>query len=205
MKRAENVLGKNLTDLLNHVSKLDKRQESFIIMLEHLMKSNSPYIVETGTTRSKDNYEGDGMSTVFWDLFCQIRMDAHYISLDINPLNCAVARSLVKYDECIICSDSIQYLNFNKPPKIDLLYLDSYDLDLQDAAPAFLHCFNEFVVCQDRLMDGALICVDDNIPAIDEYGNALNISKGHYLKQYLSKIGIEPIFEGYQLLWRFSK
>lgn len=200
--------GKALVDLINHLLKLDKRQQSFIIMLDHLLKIPEPIIVETGCTRSLDSYEGDGMSTVFWDLFCQMNLKADYHSIDINPMHCGVARSLVIHDANIVTSDSVKWLHhystrvWNPGRLIDLLYLDSFDLDLADAAPAFLHCFNEFVAIKDKLAPGALICVDDNIPAIDPDGNEVNVSKGQYLRSYLSSIGIEPIHESYQILWK---
>ena len=197
--------GEVTSKLLEHLSKLGKRQASFIIMLEHILKTDEPMIIETGCMREANNYEGDGMSTMFWDILCDIKPGAWYHSIDISVANVGFARSQVTRPECIIQHDSVKYLSVNRPKKIDLLYLDSYDLDPSNPQPSFLHCLNEFMTCLPLLSGDALICVDDNILAQDQDGNDIRISKGQYIRQYMDVIGNKPIYDEYQILWQWKK
>lgn len=205
-------------EIVDHVNLLGKRKDSFNIMLDHLMSSKTgPVIIETGCMRQEDSYEGDGMSTSIWHKVCQLK-DGYFHSFDINPDAVAFARSKIYSDGDsfignINLVDSVAGINSlfkcNYCTKgIDLLYLDSVDLNLPDLHKSFLHNMFEFTSAVPLLKTGALICVDDNVPfdMLDDDGKVIetrNISKGDYLKRYMEKIGIQPLYEGYQLIWRW--
>ncbi len=204
-----------LSDIMEHLSKVGKRQPSYLIMAEHIMRCENPFIVETGTMRQADNYEGDGMSTLLWSNIIKTMNKGSLLSIDIDPSATDFAREMIgptfleRYNISIVTHDSVRYLQknarfFAKP--IDLLYLDSYDMEFPDPTPSFLHTFFEFNAVCHRLAPDALICVDDNIKVVKDDGpDELFVSKGEYIRQYMEKIGNLPIHEGYQLIWRAPK
>ena len=56
----------------NEISpRLAKRKSSFETMFEYLSDVKRPTIVETGTYREENNYEGDGCSTLLFDKYIE--------------------------------------------------------------------------------------------------------------------------------------
>jgi hypothetical protein len=65
----------------NEVSeRLGKRRSSFDTMFEFLSEIKHPTIIETGTYREENNYEGDGCSTLLFDKY----IECHGGNLTIN-------------------------------------------------------------------------------------------------------------------------
>lgn len=172
------------------------RKESFQIMIQKLKTKINPLIIETGCVRQINDY-GAGMSTVIFDKYIQDNTGECY-SIDINPNNVSLAKSITKNVK-LICSDSVSYLfNMNKQLReigkyIDLLYLDSFDFDHNDPHPSSFHHILELLCVWPSCKSGTIIAVDDNF----ENGNG----KGKYVKQFMQNIGINPIFDGYQIIW----
>jgi hypothetical protein len=113
----------------------------------------------------------------------------------------------------VTCSDSIAYLAQLVRAgdlSIDLLYLDSYDLDWADPHPAALHHLQELCAIMPLLASGTLIMVDDTARTqamvtlkagswvLHDFGLS---GKGVYVADYFSKIGCVPAIEGYQYGW----
>lgn len=198
-----------LSDIMEHLGKVGKRQPSFLIMVEHLLCCENPFVIETGTMRQADNYEGDGMSTLLWHNVLEVLQKGKYVSIDIDPISSEFARETLELDirdKSIQTSDSVEWLQknlkFQKQP-IDLLYLDSFDLEFPDPTAAFLHTMFEFMTAKQYLASNALICVDDNIKVVKDDGpEEIFVSKGEYIRQYFEKIGNPPIHSEYQIIWR---
>lgn len=173
-----------------------KRKESFELMIQKLKTKNNPLIVETGCVRQLNDY-GAGMSTVIFDKYIEENNGECY-SIDNNPINIALAQSITKNIN-LICSDSVTYLfgmnnqlrKINK--NIDLLYLDSFDLDISNPHPSSLHHILELICVWPSCGPNTIIAVDDNL----EDGTG----KGKYVKQFMKNIGLNPIFDGYQIIW----
>jgi hypothetical protein len=74
------------------------------------------------------------------------------------------------------CDDSVRFLKrwVVKYPsrKLDLVYLDSFDLDISDPMPAAIHALKEFFAIAPALRDGSLLLVDDT-PASGDWSPAL--------------------------------
>ena len=165
-----------LIDIIDHLDKVGKRQPSFIIMVEHLLQCSDPFIVETGTMRQEDNYEGDGMSTLLWHNVIKMMKKGSYISIDNDLAAVEFARIKVGCEgwyPSIIHSDSVKHLfrmtqNWWPDRKIDLLYLDSWDMEFPDRVPSFLHTMFEFMTIKPFLAKNALIVVDDNIKVLKD-------------------------------------
>jgi hypothetical protein len=66
----------------NEISpRLAKRRSSFETMFEYLSDVKRPTIVETGTYREENNYEGDGCSTLLFDKYIECH-GGNLISID---------------------------------------------------------------------------------------------------------------------------
>ncbi len=90
-------------------------------------KRGEGIILETGTTRMKDDW-GAGMSTLVFGDFCKQYGGKTY-TVDISPQNIDMCKEITKdYSDHIeyVVSDSLFFFTQFKS-SIDLLYLDSYD------------------------------------------------------------------------------
>jgi hypothetical protein len=173
-----------------------KREESFRMMVAFLNQQKNPVIVETGCARQEttpEAWQGDGMSTLIFDSFVKTNGGSLH-SVDISPEAVNFARSKVTTNRSeIACEDSVSFLHkFSN--KIDLLYLDSYDLDPENPHPSSMHHIYELLAVSKCLKKGTMIVVDDNLSE--------EIGKGKYIADYLSKIGVPMIYSGYQQIWK---
>jgi hypothetical protein len=102
-----------------------------------------PLIVETGSLRSTDRWDGDGQSTVVFADYVN-RYGGLLISCDIDSAALATARALLNERGILsartlfICSSSIDLLGSLRSP-IDLLYMDSLDFDPGEPEPSLAH------------------------------------------------------------------
>jgi hypothetical protein len=172
---------------------LGKRAAGFQCMWDTLkaMKKDSYLIVETGTTRIPDNWEGDGQSTRIWDMFAN-ESNGKVVTVDICPYACEVAKTLVGDKVTVVCSDSITFLDsFAQKGDIDLLYLDSYDIDFNNPHNSSFHHIKELTAVFSSLSPSCIIAVDDNIPGA---------GKGKYVREFLETVGYRVIYDGYQIV-----
>jgi hypothetical protein len=131
--------------------RLNKRSAGFQKIFDFLAGLNNPVIVETGTYREENNYEGDGCSTLLFDSF----VDYHggvVLSVDIDPEACELAKENTLFTE-VIESDSVEFLG-TLEGKIDLLYLDSYNIARLEQRLGTRCSSPERVVCCKKLHQG---------------------------------------------------
>lgn len=174
---------------------LGARQKGFNAIFNYLKKIKNPFVVETGTYREENNYTGDGCSTLLFDNYITFNGGTLY-SVDIDPTACSLARANTK-SAVVVESDSVKFLA-GVDQKIDLLYLDSYNIEdwFNDWAPA-AHHLKELCAVQKNLKPGSLIVVDDNMA--DSNGNLLG--KGRLIYELMEAMDIEPFFAQYQIGW----
>jgi len=169
-------------------------------------------IVETGCARAEDNWRGDGQSTILFDRFVN-HWDGSVLTVDINEEACAKLRTRVSGKVSVTCLDSVRFLRelvrYDRL-RIDLLYLDSFDLDWQNPHPSGLHHLHELCAVMPRLSRGTLVVVDDsprNVAMAQFKGKQVVIrdhgvaGKGGYVAEFFAKIGCAPVIEGYQHGW----
>jgi hypothetical protein len=169
-----------------------QRYEAFKLICEHLISLGRPVkIVETGCVRAKDNWAGDGQSTLIWDwVISQVGGSA--TSIDLDPQACETAIRLAPRAK-VICGDSVDSLMYlTDKSEIDFLYLDSMDWD--GTGESALHHLDELSVCWDHLKSGTLIAVDD---CFDD-----GRGKGQMIRSRLDKVGIVPILDSYVTIWK---
>ena len=78
----------NFYNFFNSIKdKLGIRKTSFSMIFEYLDKQQGPInIVETGCLRIKDNFDGDGQSTLLFDKYTLGRENGSKVyTVDINP------------------------------------------------------------------------------------------------------------------------
>ena len=179
--------------------RLNKRSAGFQKIFDFLGGLNSPVIVETGTYREENNYEGDGCSTLLFDSF----VDYHggvVLSVDIDPEACDLAKENTCFTE-VIESDSVEFLG-TLEGKIDLLYLDSYNIAdwNNDWAPA-AHHLKELFAAKNCIKEGTMIVVDDNL----KLPNNKRLGKGRLIYELMESLDIDPCFDDYQIGWIWTE
>lgn len=196
---------------------LQHRSRSFRIAFEHLQNLNRPVcIVETGCVRDTriDAVTTEGQSTVLFDKFSESVPGTVIHSVDINDKNVETCKSLVSDRVQVHTSDSVNFLrnkcaNLIHPfTSIDLLYLDSYDVDMENAHDAAIHCMNELFAASHLITENTLILIDDS-PATASIieGSFKRITpfvtngKGKYVASYMQSIGRTPFIKGFQIGW----
>jgi hypothetical protein len=167
--------------------------------LELLNKRNLKLIVETGTTRMKDDW-GAGMSTYVFGSYCK-QFDGHMWTVDIFQPSIELCKEITaEFADKItyVVRDSISFLViFNQT--IDFLYLDSMDCPEYDApdSPNLLrsqnHQLQEMQTALPKMNANGIVLLDDN-----DFENG---GKTRLTKEFLKEQGWYEDMEGKQSLW----
>jgi len=196
---------------------LGSRSDSFQMVFDHLDKVDNPFIVETGTYRIENNITGDGMSTVLFDVYAEFN-GGKGVSIDIDENACKLSDGATNNFQ-IINENSLTALN-KIQTKADLLYLDSFDVDWDNPLPAAIHHLKELFSARNLLKEGTLIVIVYNrvvshrdkvkdftvdgvagvLRGLDK-GDLERIGKGQIVLEYMNDIGLEPLFDAYQIGW----
>ena len=176
--------------------RLGRREPTFQMLFEYLDKLEGPLlIVETGSVREPDNWEGDGQSTLLFDRYAQGRPGTHFATCDISPVTAAKCCALVSRHTEVKCGDSIPFLyGLNARDWTGYsrcFYLDAYDVDWRNPQPSAAHHLKELTALAPLLQPDSLVVVDDS--PIDRQG------KGYLVKEYADAIGATTLFHDYQL------
>lgn len=197
--------------------KLAHRRASFKLAFEHLLSLRRPVvIVETGCVRNSDTYAQEGQSTVLFDQFSRFQVGSTICSVDISPESTSRCRSIVSDRVQIFTMDSVKFLRHECsrriPPGglIDLLYLDSYDIDLQNPHESAMHHFKELLAASPMVGPQTMILVDDSPSSASLFtddGKLVLASAGKiggkamYIAEYMQAINNDPRHVGYQVAW----
>ena len=150
--------------------RLGVRKISFRKIFDYLDKLPDPIIiVETGCLRIKDNFEGDGQSTLLFDYYTQFRGKGSKVyTVDINPEATKNCSEMVSKNVDITTADSVGYLNklskkfYDEKKNVSLFYLDSFDLDWRSPEQSCAHHLKELVSIKKILKENTLVVVDDS-------------------------------------------
>ena len=183
-------------DSNGNFNRLGPRRGAFRFIVNYLSKLEEQFcIVETGTARARDNWEGDGQSTLIWDWFIKesgLKCDA--FSVDISKENCYASSSQVG-NVNVVCSDSVIFLNkFTKKKEIKLLFLDSWDWTQEGNLSSAFHHLAELCTVFSSLPRGCLVAVDDC--------HGENQGKHWLVEDFFLKMGIMPSYNGYISVWK---
>lgn len=174
-------------------------------------------IVETGSSAWGTN------STILFDNYIN-NFGGTLETVDVRLEPCINLLNKCSQDTIINIQDSVIFLREwsfkNKDRKIDLLYLDSCDIDWISPNDSMLHCLKEFLVCSQHLQSGSLLLIDDtpinsnimkktnpnNLKYFEEFyiKNGFYPGKGSLILSYLNSSHRGKLIEHeYQLLWQF--
>jgi hypothetical protein len=181
---------------------LYQRADGFNLVFAHLESraQDQYHIIETGTLRNPGNWK-DGQSARLFTEFVQ-HHGGSVRSVDIDPVAVAAARGAIQSDRFeSTCMDSVLYLATQLDlDRVDLFYLDSYDVKWNDDRLSAEHHLREFQVIEPNLKSGALVVIDDNSRFLNTNQRT---GKGHYIADYLQAKGHEPLYDAYQIIYRF--
>lgn len=177
------------------------RGDGFELILKSFFESHHqlPVIIETGTARQPGNTHGDGNSTMLWDYFTGLmpNQDKGIVwSIDLDAQAVERAKKFCSDRVSFIVGDSVKELDHLSmlAHYVGLLYLDSFDLDRANPHPSALHHLKEIAAIWAKLPPRCLVAVDDCLSP--------ECGKHIYVKDFMSHVGAELIYEGYQYVWR---
>ena len=170
----------------------------------------------------KDNFEGDGQSTLLFDKYVIDRENGSKVyTVDINPNATKVCKSIVSENVEINTDDSVKYLvglmkrlnNENK--KVSLFYLDSYDVDWQSSDRSAAHHLKELTAIINYISEETMVVVDDApvfVPMKIENNKYYPITekpapkafiggKGYLVNEFANTCGAKVYFSNYQTAW----
>ena len=215
----------NFNSFFEEISaKVGVRERSFKNIFNYLDKMPDPIIiVETGCLRIKDNYSGDGQSTLLFDKYTQQRGNGSKVfTVDINPKATKICSEVVSKNVSITTDDSVKYLNnlsknfIKEKKKVSFFYLDSFDLDWRTPEPSSEHHLKELVSIKNMLNKDTLVVVDDSpiIGYLEQRKEGIldlvpfglvpkpTISgKGSLVHQYAMDTGAKLLYSNYQSGW----
>ena len=179
---------------------LEKRENKFFI------------IVETGCSAHGTQ------STILFDKFVNY-YDGYVFSVDKDRFRVCNTQSKVSLKTIVVCADSLHFLStFDKP--IDLLYLDSFDVNWKNQEYSSQHHYKEFSLVKDMLSTHSLLLIDDtpkNLDWLDIDKNSKKFlelksifdtnkynGKGSLICHELENSNFELLLHQYQILWKLS-
>lgn len=196
---------------------LSHRGDTFKLAFQHLSNLQRPVcIVETGCVRNKGTFGGEGQSTVLFDKFSECVPGSLVHSVDISEESTNMCKSIVSSRVQVHTMDSVQFLknkcrNLIAPyQQIDLLYLDSYDVNFDEPHDSAMHHMKELLAASPLISSNTLILLDDSpsyatfffdkgqmkLASTQKIGG-----KGKYIANYMENIGLSPIAQSYQVAW----
>lgn len=218
------MINKKFYEFFNPIkNKLGVRQTSFSKIFEYLDKLYGPIIiVETGCLRIKDNFNGDGQSTLLFDKYTQNRESGSKVyTVDIDPNATRTCKSIVSENVEINTGDSVKYLvdlmkhlhRDNK--KVSLFYLDSFDVNWQSPHQSAAHHLKELTAIINFISKDTIVVVDDapimfpmkfednKYKAITEMPAPKPFigGKGYLVNEYANTCGASIYFSNYQTAW----
>jgi hypothetical protein len=190
---------------------LAQRADGFRTIFEMLEKRRlsrgpdyKPWIIETGSLRLLNNWAGDGQSTRLFDIYAA-HTGGNVITIDIDPEAQQVVVANCSKQVMSIASDSVAALHKLASEAngrtVDLLYLDSFDIDFNNVFPSAFHHVKELVSAMPLLDDGTIVGVDDNFVLAD----GSRVGKGMLVRAWFNDIGQAPIHDGYQYIWEYRR
>ena len=197
---------------------LAHRTAGFRKIFTYLDRLDRPVgIVETGCVRQQDNWAGDGQSTILFDRYACFHPGSAVFSVDRDPEAAALCRSLIGDRVHVHTGDSLAYLKSlaDRPPPelefLDLLYLDSFDVDLDHPLPSAIHHLKELLAIAPLVSSETLVVVDDSPSSflgVLDGDTPLKLvrpprvgGKGRLIAEYAVEIGAERLFAEYQCGW----
>jgi len=84
-------------------------------------------------------------------------------SVDINSSLVDLHKGNMCPGTTLVCDDSVNFFKnwVKENDKVDVVYLDSYDLDFYNPQPSAMHGLNEYLALEPVFKSGSLLLIDD--------------------------------------------
>jgi len=199
--------------------RLALRASTFRKMFEYLDRLDRPInIIETGCARIKDDWSGEGQSTILFDKYVHGHAaESKLYSVDINKSATDYARTFIGPRTVLTNDDSVKYLaqltaDFLVGGRTaDLVYLDAYDLDWHYWYPSAAHHLMELCSVLRILRKDTLVVVDDcglSAHFVRANNNTIHFvsppiigGKGRMVAEFAARVGAKLEFSEYQAGW----
>jgi hypothetical protein len=179
--------------LIFHFEKISEKshinRKMFELLLTHFSKK-SLNILETGSSGT----HGSGSSSLFASYV--ILFGGTFNTVDLNP---KIKKSFEFFESENVkfhVEDSLNFIKEMKSSdieKLDIVYLDSFDLNIKNPGPSENHGLQEFLLLNEKLKKGAIISIDDTPDSFEKFSfdgkNLFNYipGKGRLVIEYLEK------------------
>ena len=156
---ATRIKHSNLEDLIEshflNYSEINHPCISTLSLALKLLNQKTAVIVETGSSAWGSN------STLLFDSYCN-SFGGSLDTVDIRLQPLLNLKFSATNKTKLNCDDSINFLTkYYQTKKIDLLYLDSWDVDWYNPIQTSIHGLNEFLSISKSLKDGTIVLIDD--------------------------------------------
>lgn len=178
---------KSYDELINlHFNFYSEKKHSNFNMFHFLLNnfdSKPLNILETGSSA-----HGTNSSHLFINYIK--KFGGSFYTVDINP---DIKNSLMRYESdtiTVVTADSVQYLKSldeNIVKSLDVIFLDSFDLDLINPEPSEHHGLMEFESLSKNVKKGCLISIDDTPSDYSLFSNATSDTLKVYESQRVQK------------------
>jgi hypothetical protein len=162
-------MNNNILDKINNYKDVGESRLKVINKVYHYFSSlNRPInILETGCGHYGFSEKFAPMTYIFADILNTLK-GGSLLTVDINENNLKKCKELTKDFSHIIdyklgnSVDVLQNLNTGHIKSLDLIILDSYDLNLFDPNPSAIHHLQELMIIYKDINKNCLIAIDDN-------------------------------------------
>lgn len=179
-----------------------------------LLAGRPAWIVETGSSAW-----GTDSSRLFDSYVAAF--GGRFWSVDVRLEPMLKLRNSLSKSTSMSCDDSVRFLRrwVERHPsdRLDLVYLDSFDLNVCNPMPAAIHGLKEFLAIAPALRDGSLLLVDDTPASVGWFPAHLRESAAEYQAIHgllpgkgmlidlclKGRPGVTKIGHRYQLLYKF--
>ena len=162
-------MNNNILDKINNYIVLGESRLKFVNKVYHYFNSlNRPInILETGCGHHECSEKFAPMTYLFADILNTLK-GGSLLTVDLNEDHLNKCKEITKDFSDIIdyrLGDSVEVLrNLNEDfiKSLDLIILDSYDLNLFNPNPSAIHHLQELLALYNRINKNCLIAIDDN-------------------------------------------
>lgn len=201
---------KNVEELLDfHFNTYSDSKHVNKDMFELILKKfsgSSINILETGSAAHGTK------SSILFASYVKI-FGGRFDTVDINPKIKDQYEFLESNNVRFHTDDSLKFINNLEDTVInefDLIYLDSFDLDIDNPLPSQEHGLNEFLLLYEKLKKGAILSIDDTPINYSFFGNTENNKfdfipgKGRLVLDFLNKNPnlFEVLYHNYSVVLR---
>ena len=173
---------KSPEDIVNfhfqHYSSTDHINFQMFLKIFSTLQGRPLNIFETGSSAWGTN------SSVLFDSYIR-KFGGTFITVDIRPEPSIELNKILSRNSKTFTQDSVQFINeYNTTyfKNIDLVYLDSFDLDLENPEPSMKHGYKEFSLLDKKIKIGCIIIIDDTPSDLKYFDNeTIKIEKSKFI------------------------